>query len=367
MPSSTPAVVSPVSAPLPSRSSHRTEAGAHTRSAARVERQLQHQRSTSLAVPSQHDSSNAAAERPAARKRIAVSIPSLPPPAQPSRTVTAAKAPEATGDAYETAVRDGDVSSLIFQWKQAESSVVRHSLRWLSTVMTAQACRLSASSVERIVAALVEVAHEHNALTEEVLTVMALLLSASTPSAASLRPHLTAAAFPHTQTVLELLLSVHHNTAAASAPAASSAPGSASTDAVWLSAVSTFHRSSVLSALTALLSSTPPTHRESLTLLLTSLHSLLPSASASSLTSLLPALSSLLSLLLSHEHVLIRKHSVRCWVCLWESLGDGVERWLECLGGVSRKLVDIYIKKAKDEKQERQQAKQQQTAATQRA
>ena len=262
-------------------------------------------------------------------------------------------------------MRDGDVSSLIFQWKQAESSVVRHSLRWLSTVMAAQPCRLSASSVERIVAALVAVAHEHNALTEEVLSVLALLLSASTPSAASLRPHLAAVAFPHTQAVLQLLLSVHHNTAAPTAPAASSA--SASIDAVWLSAVSTFHRSSVLSALTALLSSTPPTHRESLTLLLTSLHSLLPSASASSLTPLLPSLSSLLSLLLSHEHVLIRKHSVRCWVCLWESLGDAVERWLDCLGGVSRKLVDIYIKKAKEEKQERQQAKQQQTAAIQRA
>ena len=51
---------------------------------------------------------------------------------------------------------------------------------------------------------------------------------------------------------------------------------------------------------------------------------------------------------------MVRKHAVKVWVAMWEVLGEGVERWLEGLGGVSRKLVEIYLNKAREEREAKQ-------------
>ena len=333
-------LLSPSSAPLPSNPSHsRALSVSGAQSASRSSQRPQ----SCAALRSSSRPHSAAKERRSTTKRLMVTTPPATSPTQ-TRPVVGGVGHVGSSkvmkcDAYDGRLSDADVGSLIYQWKHADVAVVQQSLQWMHSLLLQQ-CALSRSSLDRIILALIDVAEHSAALTDDVLAVLGVLVSSTFHSHA----HLCSAAFPHPAVLLELLLSLHHKAVSGSDEARK-----AKVEALWSSCLA-LHSPTVLSGLVALLTSAAPTHRDSLTLLLTSLHTVVPSCTAAALNAALPALSAQLTVLLGHEHVLIRKHAVRVWVCAWEVLGDGVERWMDGMGGVSRKLVDIYLKKARDER-----------------
>ena len=245
-------------------------------------------------------------------------------------------------DAYDGRLSDADVSAVIYQWKHADTPVVLHSLQWMHSILT-QSCALSPASLDRLVLALIEAVHASNAVRDSVLALFSALLSTPSPTP-HLRNHMTSASFPHTAALLTLLLSIYHTVVSAG-----DVKSKNTIESLWSQCLA-LYRPTVLTSLVSLLGSTAPSHRECLTLVLLSLHGVVIAVSATVLTAVMAGLSAQLTVLLGHEHVLIRKHAVKVWVCVWEVIGEAVEPYLVGMSGVSRKLVDIYLRKAREER-----------------
>ena len=311
-----------------------------------------HSSSVSSSRPTQPHSSTTRKAR-STKQRLAVLSPppSISPSAPGKAAVTEAARMAHVGsskvlqcDAYDGRLSNADVGALIYQWKHADLAVVRHSFQWMQALLT-KPCTLSASALDRLTLALIDAAQQSAAVRDDVLAVFAALLSSPSPSP-QLRAHLTSAAFPHTAALMALLLTIHH-------AAAGDAQCRSAVEAVWDGCLG-LHRPTVLATLVGLLGSTGPVHRESLTLVLVALHGVVGGVEKGSVERVMGGLAAQLTVLLGHEHVLIRKHAVKVWVCVWEVLGEAVEPYLAGMSGVSRKLVDIYLKKAREEKASQQ-------------
>ena len=247
---------------------------------------------------------------------------------------------------------DTDVSALIYQWKHADLPVVTHSLNFatqqLANPDTTQLCN---PAIDRLIAAAILLPAAHPTTTAAVVALLSVILSPvlcgeGGKDATRLAVHLQTAAFPHAAGLVELVVAAH----ARAVGAVEGGKGEReAVEQLWSAIQRYCHRATLVTAITTQLSTASPTSHTSLTLLLTSLSTLLPHLSPKAVEAVMPSLSHALCLLLSHEQVVVRKQCVSVWVSCWRVLGGGVERWMSGLTPVTRRLVDIYLAKAKDE------------------
>ena len=317
-----------------------------------------HQRS--LSASSAHSAPAARQKQEAkrtqkAKKRISLTAASTAAASSSSTspsTVAAQPARRSPARPLPVSLSDTDVSALIYQWKHADLPVVAHSLNFASEQLasphTTHLCNLA---IDRIIAAAITLPTTHPTTTPAVVALLSVILSPALcgeggKDATRLAAHLQTAAFPHATGLVELVVTAH---ARAVAAADGEKGQREAVEQLWSAVQRYCHRPTLVTAITAQLSTTSPAHHTTLTLLLTSLSTLLPSVPAKAVEAVMAALSHALCLLLCHEQVVVRKQCVTVWVSCWRVLGSGVERWMSGLMAVSRRLVDIYLNKAREE------------------
>ena len=226
--------------------------------------------------------------------------------------------------------------------------MVAHSLHFATQQLAApNSAPLCNSAIDRIIAAAITLPATHPTTTAAVVVLLSAILSPALcgdggKESTRLATHLQTAAFPHTIGLVQLVVAAH-------AGAVAAAEGREAVEQLWSAVQRRCHRPTLVTAITAQLSAASPTYHATLTLLLTSLSALLPSLPPKAVEAVMAPLSHALCLLLCHEAVVVRKECVSVWVSCWRVLGAGVERWMSGLTAVSRRLVDIYLNKAKEE------------------
>ena len=255
--------------------------------------------------------------------------------------------------ALPVSLSDTDVSALIYQWKHADLPVVMHSLHFATQQLSnPNSTPLCNPAIDRIIAAAIVLPVTHPTTTAVVIGLLSVILSPALcgergKDATRLAAHLQTAAFPHAAGLVELVVTAHAR--AVGAMDEKETVDKEAVERLWSAVQRYCHRATLVTAIIARLATASPVNHATLTLLLTSLSTLLPSLSDKAVEAVMTALSHVLCLLLSHEQVVVRKQCVSVWVACWRVLGGGVERWMSGLTAVSRRLVDIYLSKAKEE------------------
>ena len=357
VPATPPALSFPLHSIFPAPPATAARPASVEKAATRPASSASHQRSLSA---SSAPSLPAARPKPAARttqkakKRISLPAASLALGPSYSSAASAMPPPARRSPArpLPVSLSDTDVSALIYQWKHADLLVVAHSLHFATQQLRhANAAPLCNAAVDRIVAAAIALPATHPTTTPAVVALLSAVLSPALcgeggKDATRLAVHLQTAAFPHAAGIVELVTTAH---AQAAASADKSKAEMEAVEQLWSAVQRYCHRPTLVTAITAQLSAVAPTHHSTLTLLLTSLSTLLPGLSSKAVEAGMAGLSHVLCLLLCHEQVVVRKQCVTVWVSCWRVLGAGVERWMSGLTAVSRRLVDIYLNKAKEE------------------